>query len=227
MAKRHMKTLTAPVSWPVKRKTSKFVIRPNPGKLFKYSLPLSIVFKNLLKYCKTQKEVKAILQDNEVLINGIRRKDSKYPLGLMDVLMFSNTKEQFRLILGTNKKLFLLKLTPEQAKFRIVKIIGKSVLGKEKIQLNLFDGTNILVKKSEHKVGDSIIIDFKNSIQKHLSMEKGAYVFLISGKHVGEHGQVRDINQNMIKIKTNDSEFETPKEGTYIIGKTKPEINLK
>jgi small subunit ribosomal protein S4e len=227
MAKRHMKTLTAPVTWPIKRKTSKFVIRSNPGKLFKYSLPLAIVFKHLLKYCKTHKEVKAILQDNEVLVNGQRRKDPKYPLGLLDVLSFSKTKEHFRLLLGTNKKMYLVTLSPDQAKYRIVKILGKHIIGKDKIQLNLFDSTNMLVKDNTHKVGDSLIIDFKNKIQKHLAMEKGAYVFLIAGKHIGEHGQVLEINKNMIKIKTEDSEFETPKEGLIIIGKTKPEINLK
>ena len=37
MVKGHMKTLTAPTSWPVKRKNNIFVVRPKPGKSFETS----------------------------------------------------------------------------------------------------------------------------------------------------------------------------------------------
>ena len=98
MSKRHMKRQTAPKTWPIERKGTKFVTRPTPGKNFRLSVPISIIFKKLLKYCKTTKEVKRILQDKEVIIDGKRRKDHRYPVGIMEVITIPITKENFRLI---------------------------------------------------------------------------------------------------------------------------------
>ena len=75
MVKKHLKTLTVPVSWPIKRKGQTFVMRPLPGKAYSLGLPLSIIFKDILKYCKTSNEVKTILRDKEILVDGKRIKD--------------------------------------------------------------------------------------------------------------------------------------------------------
>ena len=74
MPKKHLKRQASMTTWPIERKGTKFITRPNPGKKFKLSIPIAIVFKNMLNYCKTTKEVKKILMDKEVIIDGKRRK---------------------------------------------------------------------------------------------------------------------------------------------------------
>lgn len=227
MAKKHMKTLTVPVSWPVKRKTTKFTIRPNPSKSFDISLPLAIVFKNMLKYSKTTKEVKTILMDKEILLDNTRVKDPKTLMGLMDTLSIPVADEYYRLLIKTSKKLYIHKISKEEASIKICKVVGKTLLKKSNLQLNLFDGRNMLVKKDEYKLGDSLLISLPNQeIKKVLKLEKGAYVYMIKGGHVGEHGVVEDLNSNTIKIKTSTDSFSTSPDSVFVIGKTKPEIKL-
>lgn len=227
MAKKHMKTLTVPVSWPVKRKTTKFTIRPNPGKSFEISVPIAIIFKNMLKYAKTTKEVKKILQDKEILVDNKRVKDYKTLIGFMDTLSIPVAKEQYRVLIKKSKKLYLVPISEKEVGVKVCKVIGKSILKKGKIQVNLFDGRNIIVKENNFKISDSILISLPNQkVEKILSFEKGAYVFMISGGHVGEHGLIEEINKNAVKIKTENDSFETTKDSIFVMGKTKPEIKL-
>jgi small subunit ribosomal protein S4e len=227
MAKKHMKTLTVPVSWPVKRKSTKFTIKPNPGKSFDLGVPLAIVFKNMLKHCKTSKEVRTILMDKEVLVDLIRVKDQKILVGLMDSLAIPVSNEYYRVLIKTNKRMYLKEITKEEASIKVCKIIGKKILKKGKVQLNLFDGRNIIVTEDKYKVGDSVVIEVpKQTIKKGLKLEKGAYAYMIKGGHIGEHGLVEEINNNSVKIKKDKEEFETSLDSVFIVGKTKPEIKL-
>src|SRR3989344_2205249 len=104
MVKRHLKTLTVPVSWPIKKKGQIFVARPIPGKPISTGMPISLVFKELLKYCKTTAEIKTILRDKEILVDGKRVKNPRTLFGMMDVLSIPLTKENYRLLLNTRGK---------------------------------------------------------------------------------------------------------------------------
>ena len=53
MIKKHQKRLTAPKTWPIKRKGIKFITRPNPGKKFEYSISLNTVLKDFIKKTNT------------------------------------------------------------------------------------------------------------------------------------------------------------------------------
>ena len=231
MVKRHLKTLTAPKTWPIKRKGQKFVVRPTPGKAFWTSMPISLVFKTLLKSCKTMKEVKNILHDKEVFIDGKRQKNPRSLIGFMDILSVPESKECYRLTINKNKKLQLVIISDKEAQLKLCKIIGKTFLKKGVVQLNLSDGRNINVKKDSYSVGDSLLLEVpKQKIKESFKVEKGNYAFLIKGKHIGSHGVIQEISkgaQIMVSIKTKDSVFETPKESVFIIGKDKPAIKIE
>lgn len=225
MTKKHIKTLTAPVTWPVKRKSSKFIVRPKPGKSFKMSMPLALILRDILKHCKTMKEVKGVLRDNEVMIDRVRKKNEKALLGFMDTLSIPNVDEHFRMALTTLEKLELKKITEEESKIKVSKIIGKTVLKTKKIQLNLYDGTNLIVKESKYKIGDSLLLSLPDKkVKKSFSLEVGSHVFLTKGSHVGEQGIVDKIEGNKVFVKSQKSVFETPKEAIFITGKEKSEI---
>lgn len=225
MSKKHIKTLTAPVTWPIKRKSSKFIVRPKPGKSFKMSMPLALIIRDTLKNCKTMKEVKGILRDNEVLIDRVRRKDEKALLGYMDTLSIPAVGENYRMMLSPLEKLELKKISEEESKIKVSKIIGKTVLKDKKIQLNLFDGTNLLVKEDKYNIGDSVLLSLPDKkIKKTFTLETGSHVYLTRGGHVGEFGVVEKIDGKKVFVKSKEGVFETPKEAVYIVGKEKSEI---
>ena len=103
------------------------------------------------------------------------------------------------------------------------------MLKKGKIQLNLDGGKNILVQKGKFNPGDSIILDLsKNKIKEQFKFEKGAFILLIGGKHVGDKGNITEINHKKITFKTKEGELlETSKKYAYILGKEKSAIKLE
>jgi small subunit ribosomal protein S4e len=224
-----MKRQTAPSTWKINRKGTKFVVRPNPGKSFKLSMPLSLIFKNILKICKTTKEVKSILQDKEVLVNGTRRKDHRFPVGIMDVISLPVSNENFRVLLNKKGKLVLIKIDKENAKLLLGKILGKKKLRKGLIQINFFEGRNYLLKKkSTYKIGDTLVFQIPDQkIMDHIEFNKNNMVLLTGGKHIGEYGTIQRIEKGMIEIKNSSgNKILTSKEHAFLIGKDKPLIKL-
>jgi small subunit ribosomal protein S4e len=227
MTKKHLKALTMPKSWPVKRKGRKFVLRPTPGKQFSMSIPLSLIFKDMLKYCKTSNEVKTILRDKEVLVDGVRRKDPKYLVGFMDIMSIPITNENYRMILDENKKLSLFPIDEKEASVKVCKIIGKTVLKHNKLQLNLSDSRNVIAKEGSYSVGDSVLLKLPGSeIKDSFKAEKGNFVVLTEGGHAGNSGVIEHISKDLIKIKSKDAEFETTKRSVYVVGKGKSSVKI-
>ena len=225
--KKHLKRLTIPKSWPIKRRGIDFIIRPHPGPhSIKLGLPLNLVMRDMLKIGKNSKEVKRILHDNEILIDGIRRKELKFPVGIMDVIELKKKNEFFRVVLNKGK-INIIPIDKKEAELKPCRIIGKNKV-KGKTQINLYDGKNILVEKDEYKVGDTLVISLgKNEIKEHIKLEKGCIVYLIGGKHSGSIGKIEGIISNKITYKGEDGEIiETLKKYVFVIGKEKPVVSL-
>ena len=229
MVKNHLKRLNAPKSWKIERKGITFVTKANPGPHKKgLYIPLNIIIRDMLGYAKNARETRAVLK-NEVLVDGIVRKESRFPIGLMDVIEFKDIKKYFRVILNKKGKLTVVPIKGDEGDKKLCKITGKTKV-KRKIQLNLHDGKCILVDgKEEYKVGDSLLIKIpKSEITSRLKLEKGNNVYLMGGKHIGDDGKILDIIDKKIKYKSVSGEiFETLKEYAFVIGKDKPMINLK
>ncbi|MBU4501796.1 MAG: 30S ribosomal protein S4e, partial [Nanoarchaeota archaeon] len=165
MVKRHLSRLGAPKSWPIQRKGIKWIARPSPGPhTLKNCITLSLAIKNLLKYAKTTKEVKIILNEGKILIDKIVRKDHKFPLGIMDVIDIPSTKENFRVLYTDKGKFRLVKISADEGKLKPTKIVGKTILKGKKIQLNFYDGKNLIVDKEEYKVNDTLILELGDKV---------------------------------------------------------------
>lgn len=220
---RHQKRLATGKRIPLERKGTKYITAQSPGPhKMKESVAISVLLRDLLKMADSSREVKVILQARKALINGIARKDHRFPVGFLDEITFTDLSDKYLMIYNNLGKLYLKKI--EKNYVRPIKVIGKSTLHKGKTQVNLFTGINILLDKSKDiKVGDSLILE-KNKIIKHLKFEKGAKVFLTSGKHVGQNGVVQEIKENKswtqpktIVVKTKSEIFETPREYAYVV----------
>jgi len=226
MVKNHLKRIAAPKSWPLKRKESSYLLRPSPGPhTLDSSVSLNFALIDLLKIAKTKKEAVYILHNKEILVDGLRRKDKSFPVGLFDVITVKETKKSYRLIIDNKGKIRVIetKKTSEKP----VKITGKNRV-REKVQLNLSDGRNYFVDKDEYKVGDSVVIDCKKKkILSHIKLEKGNMIFLLGGKHKGEVGKIEDIIGKKVVYKVGNIIHETLKKYALVIGKDKPVIDLK
>ena len=228
MGKDHLKRLAAPKTWQIRRKGLKFITKPIPGPHnLELGMPLSLMMKEVLNYANTTREVKKILNSNEIKIDGKPRKDFRFPVGLFDTIEFVNTNECFRVILNRKGKIDLIKIKKEDIFLKPCKIIGKTIV-RGKLQLNLYDGKNIFVDDKAYKVGDTILLSLpEQKISKHIKLDKKSTIFLVGGKHIGEIGNVEDIIENKIIYKDHNSNLiETSKKYAFVVGDNKPLITL-
>ena len=248
MGKDHLKRLAAPKTWNVKRKGLKFITKPAPGPhSLESGMPLNVLLKEVLGYANTTKESKKILKTNEIKIDGKSRKDFRFPIGIFDTLEIATTGtsagESFRVVLNKKGKIDLIKIKKDEAALKPCKIIGKTMVGGKtgrKLQLNLFDGKNILVESNSsqrglwnesdktYKAGDTILVSLPElKIVKHLKLAKRAAIFLTGGKHIGEIGVIDDLVEGKVIYKDNKGNLiETSKEYAFVVGDNKPAIQL-
>jgi small subunit ribosomal protein S4e len=224
MSKNHLKRLAAPRSWPIHRKKSRFIVKPSPGpNNNQIAMPLLVILRDLLHIVKDSRETKNILNDGKVLVNDIKVKDYRIPVGFMDILSVPEMKKNYTVLINNKGKLNIVELK-DGSVLKIRKIVNKTILKKEKIQLNFNDGTNLLVDKHDYKVGDSVVVE-KKKVKKHLKMEKGAMIFLTGGKHVGSFGVLEEIEgldgmqESKIIFKEGKEKYDTLKKYAYVVDK--------
>ncbi len=185
----HLKRTSAPKSWPIARKGTKYLASPSHAK--KHGIPLIIMMRDILKIVRNKKEAKQILNQKKIKVNDKIVKDEKFPLVLFDKLEIGN--EIYQIIINENKKFEAKKVKSLETK--TVKIIGKKILKKGKVQINLNDGRNIITN-DEFNTGDSLVVNLKGkNIEKVLHMQAGAEVYILAGKHIGKQGKIAKIDE--------------------------------
>jgi len=228
MVKRHLKRIATPSSWPIKRKGTTWVIRPNPGSHnLSQGMAIGTVIKELLKFAKTTKETKNILNTKNVLINGKQTKDVRAMVGVFDVIQFPDLKKNFRISLTENKKLKIVKIEDKEANLVPSKVINKTKLKGNKLQLNMSPGKNITVDKDTYKTQDTLILEMpKQTIKEQLPFEEKSCVFLLGGKQVGKVGLITKIQEKIIEMQIGDTTCKTLRKHAIVIGKDKPKITV-
>ena len=228
----HQKRMSMPTSWKVPKKTNKWVTATSPGPHSKdASLPLVVVIRDLLGIVDTAKEAKKVLMEGKVLIDGVKRKDLKFPVGLFDVVALPDEGKYYRVLQDGKGRLYLNETDEERAKWKLCRIANKVTLKGGAVQLNLSDGSNIL-GSDEYKVKDTIKISVpEKKILQRLEYKVGNLAMITGGRHIGDVGKIADImtikssKNNMAKI-AGESEYETIENYVFVIGEDKPEIRL-
>lgn len=230
---KHLKRLNAPRTLKIHRKDRKWTVKANPGAHpLEKSIPLGLVIRDYLKLTDTMREVKRVVSDGDILVDNVKRKEYKYPCGLMDVISIPKLKKDYRVLYDRLGKLTLVPLDSKDSNWKLCRIENKTMLKGKQIQLNFHDGGNKLVKKDEYKTGDVLKISFKDKkIEDVYKLEKGNVSLIIGGSHIGETANIQDIEiihsskSNLAKMK-GEKEFATLQEYVFPIGKTKPVISL-
>ena len=229
MVKNHLKRLNVPTSWVIKKKSNVFITRPKPcGHVTDHCMPINVILRDMLKIGKTTKEIKHILFNNDVLVNGKKRDDVKFAMGFMDVLDIKILNEAYRLIINHKNKLVTIKVDEKEKNILLLKVKNKTLLKGGNLQVNFTDGSNLLVEKDEFKVNDVVVFDFvKKKVQQILKLEKGCLIYIVGGRYVGGVVKLESIKDNEIVFRTDDNEvFTTSLRYAFVVGKDKPVINL-
>ena len=242
MVKKHLKRLSAPKFWQVKRKETKYVVRPRPGphKLDE-CIPLQVLLRDVLDIVSVGSDARRMLKMGAVNVDGKPRKDHKYPVGLMDVVSISGMKKNYRVSINY-KGLKVIECPDKEGNTKLVRIVDKTLVEKGSVQLNLHDGRSILVpvknpkspKEDLYKTGDSLLIEVPSQkMIDHIKLEKGNHAIITGGKNIGTFIKIKEIiktrsrEPNKVICESSGNDFEAIKDYVFVIGKTKPLIKLE
>lgn len=226
-----MKRLTAPMFWPIERKTKKYVADPRPGPHRKgASLPLVVVLRDVLKHAFNAREARSILNSGQVLVDGRPRKDTGFPVGLMDVITVGD--ENYR-VLTDRHGLHLVPIDKKESGIKLLRLAGKGCVKKGKLQAHFHDGTNLLVDTKAYRTGDVIVFDIPGKKVKDLiKLEKNARVLVVGGNNMGVLGTVENIivtkgsKRNEVIVDIGKRKIALPHDYVFAIGKHEPIIKI-
>jgi len=209
-----------------------WAVTPAPGHHSKGKcISLLALIRDKLKYADKSREAMKIINNGMVLVNGNPRKDYKYNIGLMDVISIPKAKKNFR-AMPNKKGLTFKEISDDETKVKLCKILDKSIIKGGAIQLNLHDGTNIIIPKDSDKkyyTKDTVIIDPKDKkILDSIEFNIGNTGLVVSGRHTGKVGKIEEIIKATATRKslTVIDGMPTLTDYVFVIGKDKPMISV-
>ncbi|HEW89755.1 MAG TPA: 30S ribosomal protein S4e, partial [Candidatus Bathyarchaeota archaeon] len=221
-----------------------WTVRPAPGPHpIERCIPLLMVIRDVLGLAKTAREARVIIKRGYVKVDGVVRKEPKFPVGLMDVVTIEKLNQSFR-VLPTPKGLRLHPINGDEAGFKICRIEDKTTVRGGHIQLNLHDGRNVLVRVADptspvedvYRTLDTLKIGLPGQeLLDHFRLEEGAYAIITGGKNMGVHGRIIGIREMKgLKRRRFEVEIETREgeharsilEYVFVVGREEPAISL-
>ncbi len=238
--KRHLKRPASPKVWPISRKGSKFVTKIRPGPHSKsQGMPLIVLLRDVLGVAESKREVKYILTNERVEVDGRIRKDLAFPVGHMDVVHLKGTDKYYRIQYHKSGKLRAFEIPLDEASTKLCKVVGKRNLRNNKTQISLHDGRNVLLENGDKrlkdiKVNGSLLIEIPSQeIKEIYKFEESSLAMVTEGHHQGKMGSIIEINKRFgpnaseVTFSTKEEEsFSTSLHYVFIIGEDTPAITL-
>ena len=220
MSSSHMKRLTMPRSWPLPRKSSVWIQKPNPcGHPLDLCMPMGVILRDILGVAQNRREAKKILHSKLVKVDGAIETDIGRGVGLMDVLTVGDVS--YKCVLDTNGKLRYRTIPAKEASTKICRVMGKTTIKGAKTQVHLHDGRNLLFNENpEYKTGDSLVISLPDQeVKSYHKFEEGSTAYLTGGNHIGELATVRgqDIKRSSKANEVQFDDFGTISDYVFII----------
>ena len=231
--RRSLKRLFAPKNWRIERKVKEWTVKPIPGPHSKeVSIPITILLRDYLGHATNRKEVNFILNNGDVLVNGRPIKDSSFPVGLMDVIEIPKTKEYFRVLFDKKGSVNLLKIDESEKNTKLFKLINKTMIRGNKLQLNLHDGTNVLSEEGYPTSSTLVMKVPEMKVVDSLEFKEGYIGLVIKGKNVSKIGKISKITEfgiykDAVLLESGNDKFQTLKDYVLVVGKDSPIIKLE
>jgi small subunit ribosomal protein S4e len=223
----HQKRLSAPNAWPVARKTETWTVKAGAGPHGEAGVPLVVLLRDVLGYVDSTKEARYALNEGTVLVNGDRVRDHRRPIGMFDILAFTEREEYYRVFPDQGGRLALTPIDADAAGSRLGKVVRKGQVPGGEFQFTLHDGTNLQLSADDaaaYGTGDSLVVDNETKeIVAHFPYEEGALVTAVAGEHAGEIGEVAEIlvtpgsGDNSVRVTQEEGGFETVAEYVVVI----------
>ncbi|QDS68341.1 hypothetical protein FKW77_010707 [Venturia effusa] len=223
-----------PSHWLLDKLSGAYAPKPSPGPhKLRDCLPLIVFIRNRLKYALNGREVKAIVMQRLIKVDGKVRTDATYPAGYMDVISIEKTGENFRLVYDTKGRFTVHRITTEEAAYKLGKV-KRVQLGKGGIPfLVTHDARTIRYPDPAIKVNDTVKIDLSTGkITDFIKFDTGTIAMATGGRNMGRvgvitHRERHDGGFNIVHIKDAvDNEFATRESNVFVIGREKPWISL-
>jgi len=204
----------------------KWVATPKSSHKKGESIPLVSILKDL-GYADKSDEARKIVVLGEVMVDGKKRKDKNFGVGLMDAVSIPKIGKNYRVVAEKNG-LVLREISETEAKLKPCRVIGKKTQAKGKIQVTLHDGTTFLTGKPM-KVNDTVVLELpEKKIKEIIPFAEGNTVFIFSGRHRGKTGTIKGVEEGTAgrRSLTTVGDFKTLTEYLLVIGKDKPVVEL-
>lgn len=239
-----LKRKPAPRFWPIHRKELTWIVKPSPGPHSQEKcLPLTVVLRDILGFAQTRKEAKTLVSQGKIYVDGKTTRADDFPVSLMDVISLPDVDKYFR-ILPSRKGLVIHPTDKEEATFKLYRIENKKVTKNGHIQLNLHDGSNILIKVADpkkpqedvYKTLDTIKVSLQDKqILEHIKMKENDAAIITGGKNVGKCGKIVEIESAKTKKRRSafaiiedekGNRYQTILDFVFAVGEKQPIISL-
>jgi len=248
--KKHLARLNAPRHWMLSKIGGQYAPRPSTGPhKLRECLPLTLVLRNRLKYALSRREVTMIVMRRSVHVDGKVRTDINYPAGFMDVISIPKTDEQFRLLYDVKGRFVLHRITKDEAKYKLCRVVRVQKGKKASIGSNPLapagqaaaipyavttDGRTLRFIDPAVKSHDTVKVDIESGkVVGHYKFDIGNLVMVTKGANVGRVGLLVNKEKHpgsfdIVHIKDRKNNvFATRLENVFVIGSgSKPEISL-
>jgi len=202
--KRHLKRLNAPKHWMLDKLGGVWAPRPSTGPhKLRECLPLIILLRNRLKYALNTKEVKYILMQRLVKVDGKARTDKTYPAGFMDVIALDKTNEFFRLLYDVRGRFAIHRIGEEEAKYKLCRVKALEMGTKKVPYVVTHDGRTIRYPDPSVHVNDTVKLNIETGkIDDFIKFETGNLAMISGGKNTGRVGIIvsRERHQGSFDI---------------------------
>jgi len=231
----HLKRLNAPDSWHISKKTTKFVTKTSAGPHNANAMPIAVWLRDRMGFARNMKEIKQILSQRDVIINGRPCTDPKMGIGIFDIISLPKIGKYYRIQRDEHGRHASVEISPEDAKIRLSKVRNKTIVSGGRVQLNLRFGANVIAEniyKPEDTVVLSLEPETRFKIIDHFPFAKGNVAMVTGGRHSGKVARIVDIikttgsvpNKVILEEIETKGQFDTITPYIYMIGREKPAI---
>lgn len=223
----------APPFWKVHRKENKFIISTSPGPHPRWrSYPLGVLLRDILKVTYTQRETRAALLEGKVPIDGVVRKSTAFPVGLMDVVEIPSSDKVYRMVPKGGRPLEPIEIPKNEKDKKLCKVVSKVTIKGGKVQYGFHDSKCVVGDGSEKiKLGDTCVLSLSSQkILKILGFDKGALALITKGVRAGLTGKIEEIipgniiNKGYASISLDEGTVKLPTDLLFIVGTDSPSL---
>lgn len=153
------------------------------------------------------------------------RTDPTYPTGFQDVVSIEKSGEHFRILYDVKGRFVVHRITPEEAKYKLLKV-KRVQLGAKGVPLIVtHDGRTLRYPDPLVRVNDTVKFDLENNkMVDFIKFDTGAYVMITGGRNVGRAGQIIHVERHhggfdIVHVRdAAGREFSTRLNNVFVIG---------